>query len=119
MSEIPTLKISTGRPRIQAPTRGRVVLVDAQGYTTAGDTVVPALVHDVVERDLITFVAHDKRGELLRAPGGGLPSARFGESSPGVPAIDCWTYPPYSKLELVEVPDFDPEATEDPLPAVG
>ena len=91
----------TTQPRtrkIQAPTPGKIILVDADGHT------VPALVHRVVDRDLVAFVAHESGGAVLRALGGGLPVARFGETHPGVPAMDCWCYPARCDLEI-DVPD--------------
>jgi hypothetical protein len=101
---------------IQSPTQGRVVLFDAT-HLRPGDTpvVVPAHIHQVIDRDLVTVWGVDKAGETLRAVGGGLPAARFGEVKPGVPAPERWCYP--VKLDLsLEVPerfasDFDPEAT--------
>jgi hypothetical protein len=67
-----------------------------------------------VEQDLVTLWAVDKEGKTLRAVGGGLPAAGFGEESPGVPAAECWCYPQHSDKKIEVGFDFDPEETFTP-----
>lgn len=97
---------------IQAPTPGRVVLFNVADADASGnpDYVVPAVVHQVVDGDLVLLWAVYRGGDPIRALGGGLPAARYKEKRPGVPALDCWCYPARSEGQI-QIPfrEIDPD----------
>lgn len=93
---------------IPAPLRCRAVLFDATDLVPdhggLDRVIVPAIIHAVVGHDLVLLWAVDNRGQTLTAVGGGLPSANFGELSPGVPALGCWCYQAHSDAQITIEP---------------
>jgi hypothetical protein len=93
---------------VQVPTIGRVVLFHATHLTHRENDVKAATVYAAMwaDDDQAQLTVTSDTGQTLIDPATGvLPMARYGESSPGVPAPGCWCWPIMSAKKFPAVPD--------------